>query len=156
MSPSRKFLLRPMVPEDVPQVIELDKITQGAVHWTESDYTRAATPGSGIKGWVAEVDSAIIAFLVARTTFGEMEILNLVVSGIYRRRGIGSRLLADRMDTVQHGSTKVAFLEVRESNEAARAFYAKIGFRETGRRPQYYNFPTEDAIVLRRDIIHPK
>ena len=145
-----------MVPEDVSQVIELDKVTQGAAHWTEGDYARAATPGSGIKGWVAEVDDAVIAFLIARTTFGEMEILNLAVSGIYRRRGIGTRLVADRMDTVQHGNTKVAFLEVRESNEAARAFYAKIGFRETGRRPQYYNFPTEDAIVLRRDLEHSK
>lgn len=145
-----------MVPEDVASVTELDRVTQGAAHWTENDYTRAATPGSGIKGWVAEVDSSIVAFLIARTTFGEMEILNLAVSGIYRRHGIATKLLADRMDTIQQGSTAVAFLEVRESNAAARAFYSKLGFRETGRRPQYYTYPTEDAIVLRRDLSHPK
>jgi ribosomal-protein-alanine N-acetyltransferase len=41
------------------------------------------------------------------------------------------------------------FLEVRESNAAARALYAGFGFREVGRRARYYSRPVEDAIVLR-------
>ncbi len=122
---------------------------------------KATTPAPPLqapasKGWVAEVDEKVIAFLIARTTFGEMEILNLAVSGIYRRRGIATKLLAERLGTLEHSSTKVAFLEVRESNAAARSFYAKTGFRETGRRPKYYNIPTEDAIVLRRDLAQSK
>lgn len=145
-----------MVPDDVATVLAVDSLAQGAVHWTESDYARAATPGSGIKGWVAEVDGEVIAFLVARTTFGEMEILNLVVSGVFRRRGIATKLLAERLDVIEGGNTQVVFLEVRESNTAARSFYAKTGFRETGRRPNYYNFPTEDAIVLRRNLTQSK
>jgi [ribosomal protein S18]-alanine N-acetyltransferase len=145
-----------MVPEDVATVTELDRVTEGAAHWTEGDYSRAATPGSGIKGWVAEVEEKVIAFLIARTTFGEMEILNLAVSGIYRRCGIATKLLAERLGTLEHSSTKVAFLEVRESNAAARSFYAKTGFRETGRRPKYYTYPTEDAVVLRRDFVQPR
>jgi ribosomal-protein-alanine N-acetyltransferase len=40
-------------------------------------------------------------------------------------------------------------LEVRESNAAARALYAKVGFREEGRRPRYYRDPDEDAVLMR-------
>jgi ribosomal-protein-alanine N-acetyltransferase len=43
------------------------------------------------------------------------------------------------------------YLEVRETNAPARALYAAQGFREVGRRAQYYRRPVEDAIVLRRD-----
>jgi len=43
------------------------------------------------------------------------------------------------------------FLEVRESNAPARALYTAQGFKEVGRRKQYYRRPVEDAIVLRLD-----
>ena len=43
------------------------------------------------------------------------------------------------------------FLEVRESNVAARALYASRGFSAVGRRRGYYRHPVEDALVLRRD-----
>ncbi len=45
---------------------------------------------------------------------------------------------------------KAAFLEVRESNAAARGLYGSRGFREIGRRKNYYRRPVEDALVMRR------
>ena len=53
---------------------------------------------------------------------------------------------------IQMGSrgVRTAFLEVRESNRAARALYASRGFTEIGRRQAYYRRPVEDALVLRR------
>jgi ribosomal-protein-alanine N-acetyltransferase len=44
------------------------------------------------------------------------------------------------------------FLEVRNSNAPARALYGSRGFKEVGRRPNYYRRPVEDAIVLRRTL----
>jgi ribosomal-protein-alanine N-acetyltransferase len=41
------------------------------------------------------------------------------------------------------------FLEVRTSNDAARALYASRGFVPVGRRRAYYRDPLEDALVLR-------
>src|ERR1700721_425447 len=41
------------------------------------------------------------------------------------------------------------FLEVRESNQAARAFYARLGFEQSGRRKLYYANPPEDAALYR-------
>ena len=43
-------------------------------------------------------------------------------------------------------------LEVRESNEAARALYGNSGFAEVGRRPKYYAMPEEDALLYRLDV----
>jgi ribosomal-protein-alanine N-acetyltransferase len=44
------------------------------------------------------------------------------------------------------------FLEVRESNSAARRLYGALGFAQVGRRRNYYRRPTEDAVVLRATI----
>jgi ribosomal-protein-alanine N-acetyltransferase len=44
------------------------------------------------------------------------------------------------------------FLEVRESNAAARCFYEKAGFVQTGRRKSYYTDPAEDAVLYRYDL----
>jgi ribosomal-protein-alanine N-acetyltransferase len=44
------------------------------------------------------------------------------------------------------------YLEVRESNDAARRLYASRGFLEIGRRRGYYRRPAEDAIVLRLEL----
>ena len=66
-----------------------------------------------------------------------------------RRQGIGDRLL----DTFcRFGQAHLAFLslEVRPSNAAAVALYAKHGFQEEGRRKDYYTEPKEDALILTR------
>ena len=44
------------------------------------------------------------------------------------------------------------FLEVRESNTAARGLYEKLAFHQTGRRKSYYCAPLEDAILYFKDL----
>lgn len=91
-------------------------------------------------------------YLLARHAADEGEILNLGVAPAARRRGIGRALVREGLNALAAlGATRV-FLEVRESNAAARALYAEFGFGEVGRRRGYYRRPTEDAIVLRAAI----
>ena len=47
---------------------------------------------------------------------------------------------------------RTIFLEVRESNEGALRLYARAGFKENGRRAEYYREPTEDALILQHTI----
>ena len=47
----------------------------------------------------------------------------------------------------QNTNSESVFLEVRESNSAARSLYEKLGFQQTGRRKSYYANPIEDAIL---------
>jgi ribosomal-protein-alanine N-acetyltransferase len=102
----------------------------------------AAMPeGRGVAGYVIAQDAA-----------DEGEILNLAVAAERHRGGIG-RALVERVLAVlaERGAERI-FLEVRESNAAARALYAALRFKEVGRRPRYYRRPVEDAIVLRAAI----
>ena len=90
----------------------------------------------------------ILGFLIAHHLAPEWELENLVVAPAARRRGIGKRLLEALLAAARETNNSV-FLEVRESNTAARALYENAGFEQTGRRPSYYASPSEDAILYR-------
>jgi ribosomal-protein-alanine N-acetyltransferase len=79
----------------------------------------------------------------------EWEIENIAVSGPARRRGLGSHLLGEFLDMVRDQGGQAVFLEVRESNQAARKLYEKWAFCEAGRRKGYYQDPPEDALLFR-------
>ena len=92
---------------------------------------------------VAEVKTALAGFLAFRKLADdEAEILNLAVFPQFRKRGVAQALL-------QALPAAQVFLEVRESNAAARALYRKAGYQQVGIRPGYYEKPNEAAIVMR-------
>jgi ribosomal-protein-alanine acetyltransferase len=95
------------------------------------------------------VASNLIAFLVARAVDKEWELENIVVAEKFRQQGVGGRLLTEFIAhaRAEHGSE--IFLEVRASNQSARALYQRAGFEETGLRKAYYDSPREDAILYR-------
>ena len=94
----------------------------------------------------------IIGYVVALLLFEEAEIANLAVAPTARRRGIGG-LLLDRISASLAGDgVQSLYLDVRESNAGARALYASRSFGEVGRRRSYYRNPTEDALLLKRNL----
>jgi [ribosomal protein S18]-alanine N-acetyltransferase len=101
---------------------------------------------------IAEENGEVWGLVVFRIIADEAEILNLAVEPRRRRQGIASRLIEDSLATCKAAGVKTIFLEVRESNEAARNLYARIGFTENTRRRKYYRQPSEDALVFRRAI----
>ncbi|MDP9097265.1 MAG: GNAT family N-acetyltransferase [Pseudomonadota bacterium] len=87
-------------------------------------------------------------FILARSVADEAEILTLAVDPAAQRGGIGRALLTHAVDAAASRGAGAMFLEVAETNEAARALYAACGFREVGRRQRYYAGGI-DALVLR-------
>ncbi len=83
---------------------------------------------------------------------GQMEIANFAVSPEFRRKGIG-RMMMERVlsEAKKRGCTSV-MLSVRESNLSALNLYAKSGFVEVDRRKNYYRLPTEDAIIMVKNL----
>ena len=106
---------------------------------------------SGERG-VRAPASRVVGYVIALLLVDEAEIADIAVVPASRGRGIGGQLL-DRMceDAAELG-VRSLYLEVRESNAAARALYASRFFKPVGRRPGYYRQPLEDALVLRKDI----
>jgi Fur family ferric uptake transcriptional regulator len=90
-------------------------------------------------------------FILGRVAADEAEVLTLGVAGERRRRGIGGRLIESLCRAAASRGARRLYLEVAESNAAARALYARLGFKENGRRRGYYvrtDAPAEDAIGL--------
>jgi ribosomal-protein-alanine acetyltransferase len=134
-------------------MIDLERQSDGASHWREADYARIFAEGSPSRlALVAEENGCIAAFLVASHVGPEWEIENVAVAPDARRRGLGSQLVREFLDTANQRGAESVFLEVRESNRAARALYEKGGFSETGRRKSYYSGPPEDAVVYRKSL----
>ena len=78
----------------------------------------------------------------------EAHISTLAVRADWRRRGLGELLLVAMLDEARRLGAERATLEVRVSNRAAQALYAKYGFEQTGRRKAYYSDSGEDALIL--------
>jgi len=84
----------------------------------------------------------------------EAEIANIATEPSARRQGVARRLLAHALDIARAEEIHAVFLEVRVSNRAAQGLYGSLGFEAVGRRKRYYQYPDEDALVL-RCTLHP-
>ncbi|MGH9508570.1 MAG: ribosomal protein S18-alanine N-acetyltransferase [Terriglobales bacterium] len=141
--------IRPATAADSPQLIALERHAATAAHWAEADYQRLfAAVGPQRLALVLE-EAEVVAFIVARGVGAEWEIENVAVAGAARRRGLGTRLLGELLKQLRARGVESVFLEVRESNVAARMLYEKWAFVESGRRTAYYRDPAEDAIQYR-------
>ena len=83
----------------------------------------------------------------------EAEIIDIRVGEAFRRTGIGESLLTQSFEKLRLSEIRSVFLEVRSSNTAALALYAKLGFAMMGRRENYYKTAAgrEDALMMRCD-----
>ena len=146
------MLARLATPADIPAMMALETHAVTAAHWSRQQYEQIfATDGPRREALVIE-RGGIQGFLVARALDKEWEIENMAVSGPVRRLGLGTRLLGEFLDQVRIAGAQSVFLEVRESNHAARALYEKWAFVQSGRRKGYYRGPEEDAITYRLDL----
>jgi ribosomal-protein-alanine N-acetyltransferase len=136
--------LRTATLHDVPQILELERKAPQAAHWTAPQYEKLV--GGGIV-LVAQAAGRFCGFLCAQSVASEWEIENVVVAHQSLRLGIGSALVQELAKRAQRESVSAILLEVRESNLPARRLYEKQGFREVGRRRNYYADPSEDAIL---------
>jgi len=88
------------------------------------------------------------AYACLWTVDRELKINNIAVHPAARRRGFGRKLLASVLERGRKVGCVQAALEVRPSNDAARAMYESFGFRAVGRRKGYYQDTREDAILM--------
>lgn len=103
---------------------------------------------SNHKVFIAERDGELAGFLILSSVLDEAEILEVAVAENFRRAGIASGLMSEIFGWCKKNGIGQIFLEVRESNFPARAYYEKFGFSEDGRRKNYYRDPVEDAVLM--------
>jgi ribosomal-protein-alanine acetyltransferase len=136
----------------------MERESATAAHWSKQQYEDmlgTSDPQSAervvliAEDEAAEEESGFFGFLVARHVDTEWELENIVVANGVRRRGAGTLLLTELITQARAAGGCAIFLEVRESNKDARAFYRRMGFEEVGVRNRYYTLPAENAILYR-------
>jgi ribosomal-protein-alanine acetyltransferase len=149
--PSR---IRHAIPADIPTMMALERNAATAAHWSREQYENAFSgDGPARVLLVVEEDAGLQGFIAGRELDAEWEIENIAVAESGRRRGLGTELLGEFLKLARGRRAEAVFLEVRESNVAARKLYGKWAFVESGRRKHYYREPDEDAIMYRLDIL---
>jgi ribosomal-protein-alanine acetyltransferase len=150
------LIIRKAILEDLPSIRALEQQSDNAAHWGEREYEAlfaADAPQRLVLVAADQPESQQIAgFAVARCALDEWDVENVVVHGQRRRTGIGSSLVRKLLLEARGSGASAVFLEVRESNSAARKLYENIGFSEIGRREDYYSVPVEDALIFRFSI----
>jgi len=96
-------------------------------------------------------DDRIVAFCLCWVIVDELHINTLAVAPTERRKGLGTALMARVLAEAADAGAVKATLEVRASNTAALALYARLGFLVKAERPGYYTNPDEDALILWRE-----
>jgi len=135
-------------------MMRLERHAATAAHWSKEQYQAVFSGDLPFRVMLVVQDGVDVQGLIAGRAVGEeWEIENIAVAGTARRRGLGTRLLGEFLDLARGRGAAAVFLEVRESNAAARRLYEKWAFVETGRRQGYYREPEENAIVYRLGLV---
>ncbi len=143
------FELDRMTSADVGQISVIEKASFSDP-WPDYVFTQALR-SSLCRALVVRDGESIAGYLVSYVRGKDLHIANVAVNPEYRRQGVAKLMLAAALADHKSGCSH-AFLDVRESNDAAIALYRSLGFKDVGRRASYYRYPIEDALVMRRPM----
>lgn len=145
-----KIILRKMLEKDLERVAAIEReifSDPWSINAFKSDLkNEMAHP------LVVELDDTVIGYSSIYIVAGEIQIGNFAVASGYRMRGIGRKLMNEIMTIAADNNCDTIFLEVRESNEPAKALYSSFGFKTAGIRKNYYSNPRESALIMVREL----
>ena len=148
----REAVIRLATPEDIDDLLELQREAPTAAHWSRAQYEAIFQASALRRLCLLAEKGPSQAFLVAQTAGPEWELENIAVAPLARRQGLGTLLLRGLLEHARQQHALAVLLEVRASNAAARGLYQSCGFIEAGFRPSYYQDPKEDAIICRYNL----
>lgn len=158
----REILVRGARESDIDAVLAIERVSfadpwdrdsfELALDPTRMLFLVAEEPATAVREQDDSARPALLGYGIALLLLDEGEVADLAVAPDARGRGVGARLL-DALTLAAHSTgVRSMYLEVRESNVRARTLYASRSFAPVGRRRGYYRNPTEDALLLRRDL----
>ena len=140
------IVYREMTEEDVPFISQLEEKTF-SMPWSAASFLQMIEKEDA-RYYVAEEDGKLLGGCGLLLIAGEGNITNVVVIPEARRRGVAAGMLGHLLAEGDREGLTAYTLEVRVSNQAAIALYEKLGFVSEGIRPDFYEKPTEDAMIM--------
>ncbi len=137
--------IRPLEEGDVEELASIEA-KSFSMPWTAEDFRNMILIPDALY-LVAHVEGRVAGSAGLRLICGEGFIDNVVVDEAYRGRGIAQALMARLEEAALERGAGDLTLEVRKSNASAIHVYEKAGFVSEGIRPNFYENPTEDAVI---------
>lgn len=128
-------MIRKLAAPDYEKIFSwIEELSSAQFNWTPESL-RAEFLSGPVYGFV-EADQ-VLAFVCVRESEDHDEFTVLATCLEAQGRGLMWELLVNTLGQIRTG--KQVWLEVHESNQSARYLYEKLGFKATGKRPQYYS-----------------
>jgi ribosomal-protein-alanine N-acetyltransferase len=138
--------IRWMIRRDMPEVLAIEAASF-EFPWLEEDFIRCLRQRNCI-GMVAEHDDQVVGFMIYELNKNRIQVLNFAVMCEFRRRGVGTQMIAKLIGKLStQRRTRIA-LEVRETNLAAQLFFRTAGFRAVSVLRNFYDDTPEDAYLM--------
>lgn len=138
--------IEPMNPNTVEMVATLEELCF-STPWSLKDLVSELDNPWAI--WITATENGVLAgYLGIQYGPDGADIMSIATSQDFRGKGVAKLLLSHMEQQLKAKNLQWITLEVRPSNISALALYASQGFRQVGRRPKYYQKPTEDALLL--------
>lgn len=135
--------------EDIEKIAELEKACF-TDPWSKKDF-EGAFSSSVTEGLVAMQDGELVGYGLIAIVFEDADVVNIAVSPLHRKKGLGKQLLEGLLTTAKARGVKRVFLEVRVSNAPAILLYKGFGFQTVNVRKKYYP-DGEDAYLMALEL----
>lgn len=138
--------IRKMRPEDLDEVeaVEQKIFSQP---WSKKGFEDALNQEAALY-MTARMDGKLAGYCGLLQSFDEADITNVAVASEFRRQGVAAEMLRALMLCGRERGILNFTLEVRAKNESALQLYEKLGFERAGVRPNFYEKPKEDAVIM--------
>jgi ribosomal-protein-alanine N-acetyltransferase len=148
--PPLRLTIEPMSVDDIPDVHDIERASF-PVPWPAYAFRQELETNRLARYLVVRAGDETVAYAGIWLMVDEAHVTTIAVMPDRRRQGIAGRLMLAVMRLAEEVGARVATLEVRLSNVAARQLYQRFGFRPVGVRPRYYSDNGEDALIMTTD-----
>lgn len=143
------IVLRKAVAGDVDAIVAIEQ-EQFTNPWKRTSFTSELNHDIAFFYVALDGDTGNIAGYILFWVIGDtIELHNIAVSSLYKKRGVGKKMMLFMLEKAKQKKSSEIFLEVRASNTEAIQFYHAFNFQVVSTRKNYYALPTEDAVIYR-------
>lgn len=142
----KMLVVRNVIEADIDSIAAMEKVTFSDAWTTKSICDTFRQKQAFIVS--AEKDGTLVGYCIVYFALDEAEIARLAVDASCRRQGVGRELLDRVQQICQEKGIRHLLLDVRESNDTAKAFYRDYGFGVDGMRKNFYDSPRENAVLM--------
>jgi ribosomal-protein-alanine N-acetyltransferase len=139
--------LRYLIRRDLTEVLQIEKASYAPTYWGEEDFLHCLRQRNCI-ATVAEHNDHIVGYTLYLQQKTHLHLLNIAVHPLYRRVGVGTRLVTQLKDKLSPYGRFAVLAEVHEANLRAQLFFKSQGFKAVTTIRSFYEDTGGDAFLM--------